>query len=58
MEMEADKKSLSYYRILGVRTESSMEEIRRAYRKLAMVSRAASLSVSVNTKRSWMILVK
>ncbi|XP_059447842.1 uncharacterized protein LOC132179323 [Corylus avellana] len=34
--MEANKKWLSYYGILGVRTESSIEEIRRAYRKLAM----------------------
>lgn len=42
MEMEANKKPLSYYGILGVRTESSIEEIRRAYRKLAMVSSAAS----------------
>lgn len=39
MEMEThDKQSLSYYRVLGLRTDSSMEEIRRAYRKLAMVS--------------------
>jgi preprotein translocase subunit Sec63 len=44
MEMEAGKKSLSYYGILGVRTESSIEEIRRAYRKLAMVSSASAAS--------------
>lgn len=37
MEMEThDKQSLSYYRVLGLRTDSSMEEIRRAFRKLAM----------------------
>lgn len=47
MEMEADKESLPYYGILGVRTDSSIEEIRRAYRKLALVSCAASLSLSL-----------
>jgi preprotein translocase subunit Sec63 len=30
--------SLSYYNILGVSSDSSIDEIRRAYRKLAMVS--------------------
>lgn len=37
-EMEADYEDLpSYYRVLGVSSSSSNEEIRRAYRKLAMV---------------------
>lgn len=38
MEMEAHnhKEFLSYYGVLGVRMDSSVEEIRRAYRKLAM----------------------
>jgi len=30
--------SSSYYSILGVSSDSSLDEIRRAYRKLAMVS--------------------
>lgn len=40
MEMEAHnhKEFLSYYGVLGVRMDSSVEEIRRAYRKLAMVT--------------------
>lgn len=36
--METDQGSRSYYSILGVGAHSSEEEIRRAYRKLAMVS--------------------
>lgn len=38
MEGEFCKGSPSYYSILGVPTDSSEDEIRRAYRKLAMVS--------------------
>lgn len=35
--------SSSYYTILGVSLDSSVDEIRRAYRKLAMVSFLFSL---------------
>lgn len=44
MEMEGDRiqGSPSYYSVLGVSSDSSIEEIRRAYRKLAMVSKAIS----------------
>lgn len=44
MEMEGDRiqGSPSYYSVLGVSSDSSIEEIRRAYRKLAMVSQAIS----------------
>lgn len=33
-----EQRSPSYYSVLGVTVDSSLEEIRRAYRKLAMVS--------------------
>lgn len=35
-KMECSQGSPSYYSVLGIRTDSSIEEIRRAYRKLAM----------------------
>lgn len=35
--MEAEQGSPSYYSVLGVSSDSSIEDIRRAYRKLAMV---------------------
>jgi hypothetical protein len=49
MEMEAlnHKESLSYYGILGVLKDSSVEEIKRAYRKLAMVSMIVSFFLLV-----------
>ncbi|KAL6295179.1 hypothetical protein ACE6H2_003321 [Prunus campanulata] len=34
--MEAEQGSPSYYSVLGVSSDSSIEDIRRAYRKLAM----------------------
>lgn len=37
MEEECEMRQ-SYYVVLGISTDSSNEEIRRAYRKLAMVS--------------------
>jgi len=37
MEMEFKERLPSYYGVLGVNVDSSDEEIRRAYRKLAMV---------------------
>lgn len=37
MEAENYEGSPSYYSVLGVCSDSSIEEIRRAYRKLAMV---------------------
>lgn len=37
MEMEFKESLPSYYSVLGVNVGSSDEEIRRAYRKLAMV---------------------
>lgn len=36
-KMERSQGSPSYYSVLGISTDSSIEEIRRAYRKLAMV---------------------
>uniref|UniRef100_A0A7N0UDW6 J domain-containing protein n=1 Tax=Kalanchoe fedtschenkoi TaxID=63787 RepID=A0A7N0UDW6_KALFE len=36
LEMDFGRRSASYYEILGVGFDSSAEEIRRAYRKLAM----------------------
>lgn len=46
-EMEDDyKRSPSYYSVLGVSSDSSNEEIRRAYRKLAMVSGSAAFLLS------------
>lgn len=41
--MEADQGSRSYYSILGVGAHSSDDEIRRAYRKLAMVCMLTTL---------------
>lgn len=52
--------SPSYYAVLGVRTESSIDEIRRAYRKLAMVlllllSLSLCLCICVLCLQCWMI---
>lgn len=44
MKMKDERRSESYYSILGVNVDSSVEEIRRAYRKLAMVSSSLFLS--------------
>lgn len=45
-EMEAGQGSPSYYRVLGVSSDSSIEDIRRAYRKLAMVGKLYHLLFS------------
>lgn len=37
----------SYYSVLGVSVHSSVEEIRRAYRKLAMVSKHSAEAISI-----------
>ena len=36
--MEAEQSLLSYYNVLGVKVDASTEDIKRAYRQLAMVS--------------------
>lgn len=38
MDAYREGSSSSYYNILGVSSDSSIDQIRRAYRKLAMVS--------------------
>lgn len=40
--MEGRRGSMSYYSILGLSPDCTGEEIRRAYRKLAMVSAQSS----------------
>lgn len=40
--MAADIASESYYTVLGVSKASSIEEIRRAFRKLAMVCQVST----------------
>jgi len=50
--MDAQVGSESYYVILGVSRNASIDEIRRAYRKLAMVS-SRSLQTDQNMRWGW-----
>lgn len=48
MEAESERKvKPSYYSALGVSVHSSVEEIRRAYRKLAMVSKHSAEAICI-----------
>lgn len=51
--MECSQGSPSYYSVLGIRADSSNEEIRRAYRKLAMVRFSLEFGVLVSFDSVW-----